>query len=125
MTVLVGEVAEEDFAAESDTAGSGMCGTVVGTIFVWGGAVAVSHANEEEVGESELTAHTDGVAGTIFLRDFQIFFGKVVTIAEVVGRIEGGHSIVGELIFCTDESALGNDKTYTSDGTERGAQFIS
>lgn len=124
MSVLVGEVAEEDFATEAHTAGSRMCGAIIGTILERGGAVTITQTDQEEVGDGQLTTHPDGVTSTVLFRNLQILFRVVITITEIVGRIKRGHPVIGELILRTDESTLGNNKTEASNSTERCAQFV-
>ena len=115
---LVGEVAEEDLSTETEAAGRRMGGTVVGTILERRGAVTIAQTEQEEVGDRQLTSHTDGVAGTVLLRDFHILLCEVVTVTEVVGRVQRGHPVIGELVLCTDERALGDDEADASDGTK-------
>ena len=124
VTELIREIAEENLASEADTAGSGMRGTVVGTILERGSAIAIAQADQEKVGDCQLATHTDGVAGTVLFRNILILLCEIVSVTKVVGRVKRSHSVIGELILRTHKRTLGDDEADASDGTERRAQFV-
>ena len=73
-TTDVGEVGEEDSAAEADAAADVMGGASVYFVFEGGAAVRVAQTNEEVFGDGQFAADTNGVAGTVFVLDIAILF---------------------------------------------------
>ena len=120
----VGEVGEEDSAAEADAAADVMGGASVDFVFEGGAAVRVAQTNEEVFGDGQFAADTNGVAGAVFEFDIVVLFGIVIAVEYVLGRGESSHGIVRELIFGADEGAFGDEETQTSHHAERSGEFV-